>query len=84
MIELERRYGLIILYSKHRLKLATPFSLVYEVEVVFPLKYQIPSLKIVIQEGLSNEDNVRLHLKELEALDEKCLEAQQQLECYQA
>ncbi|KAB5563760.1 hypothetical protein DKX38_003814 [Salix brachista] len=33
---------------------------------------------------LSNEDNVRLRLEELEALDEKRLEAQQQLECYQA
>jgi hypothetical protein len=58
--------------------------LVYEVEVIFPLECQIPSLRIAIQEGLSNEDNVRLHLEELEALDEKRLEAQQQLECYQA
>ncbi|KAB5519779.1 hypothetical protein DKX38_024098 [Salix brachista] len=36
------------------------------------------------QSGLSNEDNVRLRLEELEALDEKRLEAQQRLECYQA
>ncbi|KAB5516757.1 hypothetical protein DKX38_027405 [Salix brachista] len=35
-------------------------------------------------QGLSNEDNVRLRLEELEALDEKHLEAQQRLECYQA
>jgi hypothetical protein len=41
-------------------------------------------LRIAIQEGLSNEDNVRLRLEELEALDEKRLEAQQRLECYQA
>ncbi|KAF9665072.1 hypothetical protein SADUNF_Sadunf16G0084100 [Salix dunnii] len=33
---------------------------------------------------LSNEENVRLRLEELEALDEKRLEAQQRLECYQA
>ena len=33
---------------------------------------------------LSNEDNVGLRLEELEALDEKRLEAQQRLECYQA
>jgi hypothetical protein len=51
--------------------------LVYGVEVVFPLECQIPSLRIVIQEGLSHEDNVCLHLKELKALDEKRLEAQQ-------
>jgi hypothetical protein len=62
----------------------TPYSLVYGVEVVLPLECQIPSLRIAIQEGLSNEDNVRLRLEELEALDEKRLEAQQRLECYQA
>ena len=63
---------------------ATPYSLVYGVEVVLPLECQIPSLRIAIQEGLSNEDNVRLRLEELEALDEKRLEAQQRLEYYQA
>ena len=63
---------------------ATPYSLVYGVEVVLPLERQIPSLMITIQEGLSNKDNVRLRLEELEALDEKRLETQQCLECYQA
>ncbi|XP_075645366.1 uncharacterized protein LOC142616388 [Castanea sativa] len=60
------------------------FSLVYGVEVVLPLEHQIPSLRITIQKGLSNEDNVYLRLEELEALDKKGLEAQQHLECYQA
>ena len=63
---------------------ATPYSLVYGVEAILPLERQIPSLRIAIQEGLSNEDNVRLRLEELEALDEKRLEAKQRLECYQA
>ena len=54
------------------------------VEVVLPLERQIPSLRIVIQEGLTVEDNARLHLEELEALDEKRLDAQQRLQCYQA
>ena len=62
---------------------ATPYSVVYWVEVVLPLEHQIPSLRIAIQ-GLSNEENVRLRLEELEALDEKRLEAQQRLRCYQA
>ena len=48
-------------------------------EVILPLEYQIPSLRIVTQ-----EDNARLHIEELEALDENRLEAQQWLECYQA
>ena len=53
-------------------------------KVVLPLEHQIPSLRIVIQEGLTQEDNAHLHLEELEALDENRLEAQQRLECYQA
>ena len=44
---------------------ATPYSLVYGVEAVLPLECQISSLRIVIQEGLSNEDNVQLRLEEL-------------------
>ncbi|XP_075669786.1 uncharacterized protein LOC142639509 [Castanea sativa] len=63
---------------------ATPYSLVYGVAVVLPLEHQIPSLRIAIQEGLSDEDNVRLQLEEFEALDGERLEAQQCLECYQA
>ena len=62
----------------------TPYSLVYGVEVVLPLEREIPSLRMTVQEGLTTEDNVKLHLQESEALDEKRLEAQQALECYQA
>ncbi|KAL0352368.1 UNVERIFIED_CONTAM: hypothetical protein Scaly_1625500 [Sesamum calycinum] len=53
---------------------ATPYSLVYSVEVVLPLKSQIPSICIAIQ-GLTVKDNARLRLEEQEALDEKRLEA---------
>ncbi|XP_070028660.1 uncharacterized protein [Nicotiana sylvestris] len=63
---------------------ATPYSLVYGVEAVLPLEHQIPSLRLAIQEGITNEKNARLRLAELKALDEKRLEAQQSLECYQA
>nr|XP_016435730.1 PREDICTED: uncharacterized protein LOC107761946 [Nicotiana tabacum] len=59
---------------------ATPYSLVYRVEAVLPLERQIPSLRLAIQEGLTDEENARLHLEELEALDEKSLEAQHSLE----
>ncbi|XP_070049153.1 uncharacterized protein [Nicotiana tomentosiformis] len=62
---------------------ATPYSLVYRVEAVLPLERQIPSLRLAIQEGITKE-NARLRLAKLEALDEKRLEAQQSLECYQA
>ena len=63
---------------------ATPYSLVYGVEAVLHLERQIPSLRIAIQEGLTGEENAKLRLQELEAFDEKRLEAQQCLECYQA
>ncbi|KAM1535861.1 hypothetical protein ACFX1Z_014818 [Malus domestica] len=63
---------------------ATPYSLVYGIEVVLPLESQIPSLRMAIQEGLTDEENEKLRLQELEALDERRLEAQQHLECYQA
>ncbi|KAK4407978.1 hypothetical protein Sango_0378800 [Sesamum angolense] len=59
-------------------------KLFYGVEAVLPLEQQIPSLRIAIQEGLTEEENARIRLEELEALDEKTLEAQQRLECYQA
>ena len=50
---------------------AMPYSHVYGVEDVLPFEHQIPSLRISIQEGLSNEDNVCLRLEELETLEEK-------------
>ncbi|XP_070054317.1 uncharacterized protein [Nicotiana tomentosiformis] len=40
--------------------------------------------KLSIQEGITDEVNARLRLAELEPLDEKRLEAQQSIECYQA
>ncbi|XP_049410526.1 uncharacterized protein LOC125873694 [Solanum stenotomum] len=50
---------------------------------LLPLERQIPSLRLSIQEGLTEEENACLRLEELESLDEKRLEAQQSLECYQ-
>ena len=52
---------------------STPFALVDGVEVVLPLELQIPSLRIAIQEGLTEDKNHRLRLAELEALDERRL-----------
>lgn len=50
---------------------ATLYPFVNGVEVVLLLKCQIPSLRIAIQEELTSEENVRLYLEELEALDEQ-------------
>ncbi|KAA0059892.1 uncharacterized protein E5676_scaffold184G001030 [Cucumis melo var. makuwa] len=62
----------------------TPYSLVYGIEAILPLEREIPSLRMTVQEGLTTEVNVKLRLQELEAFDEKRLEAQQALKCYQA
>ena len=53
-------------------------------EVVLSLEGKILLLRIAVQDGLTIEDNAKLRLQELEALDKKLLEAQQALECYQA
>ncbi|XP_070012876.1 uncharacterized protein [Nicotiana sylvestris] len=62
----------------------TPYAFVYGVEAILPLERQIPSLRLAIQEGITDEESARLRFAELEALDDKMLESQQSLECYQA
>ena len=42
----------------------------------------MPSLRVTLATKLTKEDNDRLHLQELEALDEKGLQAQQHIELY--
>lgn len=63
---------------------ATPYSLIFRVEAVLTLERQILSLRLAIQEGITDKENVKLRFVELKALDEKRLEAQKNLECYQA
>jgi len=52
---------------------------VYGVEVVLPLKLQIPLLCITIQKGLMEDENHSLQLAKLEALEERSLQVQQKL-----
>ena len=63
---------------------ATPFSLVYGCEAVLPLKIQIPSLRVALTAEMTTEEKHRQRLQELEALDDKRLQAPQQIELYQA
>ncbi|XP_038888096.1 uncharacterized protein LOC120078002 [Benincasa hispida] len=49
----------------------TSYSLVYGVEDVLSLEREIPPPRMTIQEELTIEDNAKLRLQELEALDEK-------------
>lgn len=63
---------------------ATPYSLVFGTEAVLPLEVELPSLRVAVQYGLTQEENDLLRLEELEALDETRLHAQQNLEIYKA
>lgn len=63
---------------------ATPYSLVFGSEAVLPLEVEIPSLRVAVHEGLSEDEQMRLRLEELEAVDEVRLNAQQNLELYRA
>ncbi|XP_028074143.1 uncharacterized protein LOC114276559 [Camellia sinensis] len=55
---------------------ATPYSLVFGGEAVLPLEVQIPSLRVAIQESLTEHESARVRLAELETLDERRLYAQ--------
>ncbi|PKU63440.1 hypothetical protein MA16_Dca026010 [Dendrobium catenatum] len=61
---------------------ATPYSLVFGVEAVLPLEIELPSLRVAVQNDLTQEQNAHLRMEELDALDELKLRAQQNLEIY--
>ncbi|KAI3456919.1 hypothetical protein Pfo_013582 [Paulownia fortunei] len=54
---------------------ATPYALVYGVEAIVSLEQQIPSLRIAVQEGLTEEENARLRLEELECYQDRLSKA---------
>jgi len=51
---------------------------------MWTLEIQIPSLRVALTTRMADEEKHRLCLQELQALDDKCLRAQQQIELYQA
>ena len=61
-----------------------PFSVVYRCEAVIPLEIQIPSFRVALATKMTNRDNHRLCLQELEVLEEKRLQGQPRIELYQA
>ena len=54
---------------------ATPYSLVYGMEVVLPIEVQIPYLRIMKDAGLNEEDWIQTRLDQLNLIDEKRLTA---------
>jgi hypothetical protein len=61
---------------------ATPYSLVYGSEAVLPLEVQLASLQVAVHEEITNNEQIRLRFQELDALEEDCLQAVQNLELY--
>jgi len=61
---------------------ATPIFLVYGCEDILSLKIQIPSLRTALVTEMTNEEKHWLCLQELEALDDRRLQTQQQIELY--
>ena len=55
----------------------------YGCEAVLLLEVQISSLRIALTTKIADKEKHRLRLQELEALDDKHLQAQQQIELYQ-
>lgn len=60
-----------------------PFSLVYGSKAVLPMEIQIPLLRFALVMKMQEEKH-KQGLLELETLDVKCLEAQLNIELYQA
>ena len=54
---------------------ANPYSLVYGMEVVLPIEVQIPSLRIMKDAGLNEDDWIQTRLDQLNLIDEKSLTA---------
>ena len=54
---------------------ATLYSLVYGMEVVFPAKVEIPSLRILSQTELSEVEWAHARYEQLNMIDEKCMTA---------
>ena len=51
----------------------TPYSLVYGIEVVLPIEVHIPSLRIVKDAGLNEDEWIHIQLEQLNLIDEKRL-----------
>ena len=63
---------------------ATPFFLEHRCEAVLSLEIRTPSLQVALTIRMMDEKKHQLCPQELEGLDDKHLQAQQQIELYQA
>ena len=52
---------------------ATPFSLIYGMEVVLPIEVEIPSLRVLMEPKLEEVEWVRAKYEQLNLIEEKRL-----------
>ncbi|XP_070004404.1 uncharacterized protein [Nicotiana sylvestris] len=57
----------------HTLVGATPYLLVYGTEAVIPMKVEIPSLRIVAEAEIDDDEWVKIRLEQFSLMDEKRL-----------
>ncbi|GKV31554.1 hypothetical protein SLEP1_g40233 [Rubroshorea leprosula] len=62
---------------------ATPYSLVYGMEAVLPIELEIPSMRILSESGIKEEDLIQKRINHLNLLDEKRLATLCHGQCYQ-
>ncbi|XP_077223363.1 uncharacterized protein LOC143856966 [Tasmannia lanceolata] len=62
---------------------ATPYSLVYGMEAVFPVELRIPSLRVMMEAGLPESVWAQARYQELQMIDEKRLKALYHVQGYQ-
>ncbi|XP_077242464.1 uncharacterized protein LOC143882976 [Tasmannia lanceolata] len=62
---------------------ATPYSLVYGMEVVLPVELRIPSLRVMMEAGLPEYVWAQARYQELQMIDEKMLKALYHVQGYQ-
>jgi transposase InsO family protein len=47
---------------------ATPYSVVYGCEAILPLEVKLPSLRVALRDGLTQDEQILLHFQELDTL----------------
>ena len=61
----------------------TPFALMYDLEAILPIEFEIQSLRLAISERLNTSDSLKAQLTGLEALNESRQLASQHVEVTQ-
>ena len=62
---------------------ATPYSLVYGMEVVLPVEIEMGSLRVALEQQISEAERVQSRLDQLSLLDERRLRAADHIQAYQ-